>query len=520
MEALDTALDTAEPPLKTVMMPETSGETAHMARQLPTGNQKFEDIRRNRMFYVDKTAFIAKWWASHIGVTVVNRPRGFGKTLMLGAIERLFSPAFQDQEELFEGLNVWKNEEVRKLAGQIPTILLTFGDAGQRSFKDARQAFASKLAAVVGGFAYLQASSKVPPRLRQRLNDFNADSDNVELFEILRSLSEALFLHHGLKPVILVDDYDTLLFSAWSGNYRDEMSDLLRGWENATFKTNESLDRALLTGVTDGICGINNAMTVAVSTPEYQTDFGFTEDEVQDALNEYGIESGADAKKWYGGFAFGNVSGIFNPRSIVRYLQFRVPKCYWTDNGEDDVVEHEIKRSGKSVKASLVTLLNGGRIESKLSDNASLSNQQGGAVPIWSLLAAGGCVKAVSRREDGSCELELTNHEVKIGFETMIYRWFDAQDTTLDDFIRALLNGDTDAMTDCLQAISAAGSDFSDGKPNEPENFYLSFVLGLMIRLKDRYLFSCNRESGPGRYDVLLVPENSTDYAFILEFKA
>lgn len=496
-----------------------------MARLIPIGIQNFEKIRRNNMFYVDKTEFIEKWWHSQIDVTVITRPRRFGKTLMMATIERFFSPTCSNQKALFEGLDIWKHKGMRQLAGKVPTIFLTFSDAKHVCFKDAKKAFASKLVSVLSGFSYLQDSRNVPPGLKKRLREFNIDSDNVEIYEILRSLSEALLLHHGHKPIILVDEYDTILISAWTKNYWDEISDLLRGWMNATFKSNAFLDRALLTGITrvgkeSLFSDFNNAMVVTVNTPAYETYFGFTEAEVQTALKEYGFDCGKEARKWYDGFVFGDIPGIYNPWSIVQYLQYRKAKCYWMNSSEDEIVEQEIRKSGKSIKTSLVTLLNGGKIESKVSDYVSFKDLQGGAVPIWSLLLAGGYIKAVGQKDDDVCELELTNYEVKVGFEAMISHWFDNKDETLDDFIQALLAGDTDAMTEYLQRISTDSFSFFDVKSHEPENFYHGFVLGMLVRLKNRYFITSNRESGLGRYDVMLEPKDKSDYAYVLEFKS
>ncbi len=506
-----------------------------MARTISLGAQGFADIRENGYFYVDKTDFVERWWESADVVTLVCRPRRFGKTLNLRTVECFLSPGYAGAgERLFSGLKVWDSERMRAIQGTVPVAFVSFADCKGGSFDEVRSKMFREVAAPFDCNRYLLEDS-LTPNARAQFEAVRSDMGNTDFTSSLKLLCTLLESHYGAKPVVLLDECDTPMQEAWLGGWWSDMVDLVRPFMNSTFKTNPALGRGLITGITrvsreSIFSDLNNLAVVTTSSPHYEECFGFTEEEVFAALDEFGVSADrTEVKRWYDGFAFGGADGIYNPWSITSYLKNGQFDTYWANTSGNALVSSLVRRGDEDVKADFQTLLEGGSIRKSLDEQVVFSELESKPNALWALLLATGYIKAlgpVPKYAHEPRELTVTNHEVMLFLDGMVESWFSAAASSYNRFTRALLAGDVDAMNAYLSDVArACVSSFDSGahpsEHGEPERFYHGLVLGMLVELRGRYAVESNRESGFGRLDVALVPCDPTgnDPAVILEFK-
>ncbi len=510
-----------------------------MSRTVGIGNQDYETIRREGYFYIDKTAFIREWWESGDSVTLITRPRRFGKTLNMSMVEQFFSVNYAGRSDLFEGLSIWQEEKYRRIQGTYPVIALSFAKVKENSYQNARKRICRIIADLYRQFDFLLDSEKLNERDRELYRIVSADMEDYVAAESLNALSSLLMRHYGKKVIILLDEYDTPMQEAYIDGYWEELVAFIRNLFNAAFKTNPYLERAIMTGITrvskeSIFSDLNNLKVVTTTSENYADCFGFTEGEVFAALEEYGLSDQKQlVKDWYDGFIFGSKKDIYNPWSIINFLDDKKVGVYWANTSSNRLVGKLIREGSASVKKTFEILLSGGTLEMEIDEQIIYSQLLVKKNAVWSLLLASGYLKVldttfVERLGRTYYKLTLTNREVHIMFESMILDWFSGNDD-YNDFIKALLLGDVKAMNTYMNRVTQEMfSYFDTGKSNrsEPERFYHGFVLGLMVELADRYVVTSNRESGFGRYDVMLEPRRipmaaseGGDNAIILEFK-
>lgn len=387
-----------------------------MTRAIPIGEQEFEFLRTNNCFYVDKTAFIGDWWRERSRVTVITRPRRFGKTLLLDTVASFFSNARCDQAALFGDLAVWRDEAVRPLAGTRPVVGLTFSGVMGTTAQETRKLIAMVVNGVFSEFRWLRNSPALDDTERQAIAEFSPKADAGALTTSLRTLSEALHKHFGVKPIILLDEFDTPLLAAAHEGYEEELVAFLRSFMDCTFLSNQSLERGLLMGVTstgtEAFWAAPDADVVTTLTDKYQTAFGFTEAEVFDAMEEFGLTDQAGVKQWYDGYAFGSVKGIYNPWAITCYLERRKLGSYWMQTGSLASVERLLVTEDKdeAIKRDCADLIAGESIEALVEASAARCSQRDA---VWARLLEGGYLRVVEKLPEGRCKLVLVNGEVK-----------------------------------------------------------------------------------------------------------
>ena len=508
-----------------------------MARTVGIGIQDFGKIIENGCFYIDKTCFIEEWWESQDEVTLITRPRRFGKTLTMSMVERFFSLKYAGRGDLFEGLAIWREEEYRALQGTYPVISLSFANVKERDYDTARRKICHILADLYTDYAFLLESDILGEGDKEFFRRVTMDMGDVEATLAIHNLCRYLSLYYNKKVIVLLDEYDTPMQEAYVGGYWKEFVAFTRSMFNAAFKTNPHLERAIMTGITrvsreSIFSDLNNLEVVTMTTSKYGTAFGFTEDEVFAAMDEYGLEEKERIKSWYDGFIFGEWKDIYNPWSILNYLDKKRVGMYWANTSSNSLVGKLIRESGRGVKESFESLLAGGHLFVPIDEQIVYDQLDHNENAIWSFLVAGGYLKVVSYEEyetdpiikEPRYELALTNYEVKLMFRNMVSGWFAGNLSDYNDFVKALLCGDVDAMNEYMNRVASETFSFFDtgkrvsGKA-EPERFYHGFVLGLMVELEDRYVITSNRESGFGRYDVMLEPRKAGLDAFIIEFK-
>ncbi len=508
-----------------------------MARTVGIGIQDFGKIIENGCFYIDKTCFIKEWWESQDEVTLITRPRRFGKTLTMSMVERFFSLKYAGRGDLFEGLAIWREEEYRALQGTYPVISLSFANVKERDYDTARRKICHILVDLYTDYAFLLESDILGEGDKEFFRRVTMDMGDVEATLAIHNLCRYLSLYYNKKVIVLLDEYDTPMQEAYVGGYWKEFVAFTRSMFNAAFKTNPHLERAIMTGITrvsreSIFSDLNNLEVVTMTTSKYGTAFGFTEDEVFAAMDEYGLEEKDRIKSWYDGFIFGEWKDIYNPWSILNYLDKKRVGMYWANTSSNSLVGKLIRESGRGVKESFESLLAGGHLFVPIDEQIVYDQLDHNENAIWSFLVAGGYLKVVSYEEyetdpiikEPRYELALTNYEVKLMFRNMVSGWFAGNLSDYNDFVKALLCGDVDAMNEYMNRVASETFSFFDtgkrvsGKA-EPERFYHGFVLGLIVELEDRYVITSNRESGFGRYDVMLEPRKAGLGAFIIEFK-
>lgn len=506
-----------------------------MGRTISIGAQSFEFIRKNDCFFVDKTSFIKEWWENTDAVTLITRPRRFGKTLNLDMMNCFFSRTYEGRGELFEGLSIWKDETYRKLQGSYPVIFLSFADIKGETFEETKQGIKYVLERLYRNHKYVKHKEGMDEKEWEFFDSVSAKMPDDVAVLALKYLSDYLEDYYNQKVLIFLDEYDTPLQEAYVYGYWDELAGFIRRMFNSAFKTNPSMERAIMTGITrvsrESIFSDLNNLTVVTTTSEkYRSQFGFTEEEVFQALELMGMsERREEVKQWYDGFTFGSQRDVYNPWSITNFLEEKELKPYWANSSSNRLVNLLIRQGNARTKTIMEDLMRGGVLETEIDEEIIFDQLQKKYGAVWSMLLASGYLKVVDRKfsqETGAFiyHLELTNREVYMMFRNMIRDWFSGEDVPYNDFIKALLLGDVKAMNRYMNKVVLATFSFFDtgSKPSdvtEPERFYHGFVLGLMVELAGRYRVTSNRESGFGRYDVMLEPYKKDAPAFVLEFK-
>ena len=511
-----------------------------MARVVGIGNQSFESIRKKDTFYIDKTAFIKEWWENEDIVTLITRPRRFGKTLNMDMLRCFFSNEYKDRGELFEGLNIWEDEKYREIQGTYPVIFMSFAEIKQNNYKDAVEKIKRIICDLCQQFDFLKDWDGLTEIEKKNISDISYDMSDVMAQDLLKNMSNYLSRYYGKKVIILLDEYDTPMQEAYVNGYWEELVAFTRSLFNATFKTNPYLERAIMTGITrvskeSIFSDLNNLEVVTTLSPKYETSFGFTEKEVFNALDEQGLPDEKEiVKTWYDGFKFGEKSDIYNPWSIINYLDKKKIALYWAESSSNGLINSLVQKGSSYIKTMVENLIRGEKINVVIDEQIVFSELDYSEDAVWSLMLASGYLKVVSseelnliRESDNEYELALTNREILFMFRKMILRWFSPVKHETNEFIRALISGDIESMNEYMNDVALnTFSSFDSGKKKSnrkaPENFYHGFVLGLMVDKRDDYIIKSNKESGFGRYDVMMIPrdtENSSLPGLILEFK-
>ena len=510
-----------------------------MGRTVGIGIQNFDKIRENQYFYIDKTSFIKEWWESEDDVTLIIRPRRFGKTLNMSMTEEFFSVDYAGRGDLFEGLSIWEEEKYRKIQGTYPVISLSFARIKETNYDDARERILQIVRNLYIKFSFLKDSHVLEKADKAYFERILGDHvSNPDLTAAIYQLSGYLYRYYGKKVIILLDEYDTPMQEAYVDGFWDEFAGFTRSMFNSTFKTNPWLERAIMTGITrvskeSIFSDLNNLKVVTTTSDEYAESFGFTEQEVFDALDEYGLsDKKQEVKRWYDGFIFGNHEDIYNPWSILNYLDTGKLAAYWANTSSNSLVGKLLREGNRRIKEKFEILLQGKVVRTSIDEQIVYNQLDKDETAIWSLLLASGYLKVMSYDqeefleygEEVEYELALTNYEVERMFYSMVRGWFQDSRADYNDFVQALLIGDKKAMNAYMNRVALnTFSYFDTGKRpsgEEPERFYHGFVLGLIVDLQKQYRITSNRESGFGRYDVMLEPKNpQTDDAILLEFK-
>lgn len=506
-----------------------------MNQTISIGKQDFVSLRENHYFYIDKTDFIRQWWENADDITLITRPRRFGKTLNMNMLNCFFSRQYENRGDLFKGLSIWTDQRYQKLQGSYPVIFISFADVKQNNYKDAIQKIKNIIVDAYRQHRYLNKEDCFTENEKQQMMAITEKMDDVTAQDALKNLSSYLNLLYGKKVLIFLDEYDTPMQEAYINGYWDEFTGFMRSLFNATFKTNPYLERAIMTGITrvskeSVFSDLNNLTVITTTSDQYADCFGFTEEEVFKTLDQFGMSDKKQiVKQWYDGFSFGPFKDIYNPWSITNYLKEKKLRPYWASTSSNGLISKLLQSASANMKTQLEELLNGKQIIVNFDEQIIFGQLEQDENAVWSLLVASGYLKVEEIEYKGMTlepwyHLAITNLETISMFSNMFKGWFATASANYNEFIKAMLGGNVKAMNLYMNDIALATfSSFDVGKHfsqrSQPERFYHGFVLGLLVEVRDLYEIRSNRESGYGRYDVMLIPKTKKNDGIILEFK-
>ncbi len=509
-----------------------------MERKIAIGIQDFSELREKGYFYIDKTDFIKEWWEAGDSTTLITRPRRFGKTLNISMLEQFFSLSYEGRGDLFEGLSIWQEAKYRTLQGTYPVISLSFARVKEKDYKSTREKMIEIIQKEYDKYSFFLAGDLLNEREKEQYREVMGITPRETLItSALHRLSDYLYRYYGKKVIILLDEYDTPMQEAYLGGFWEELVGFTRSLFNSTFKTNPYLERGLMTGITrvskeSLFSDLNHLKVVTTTSGEYATAFGFTQEEVSQALQDFGMEQEEEqVKVWYDGFIFGKVEDIYNPWSIINFLKEKEYKTFWANTSSNRLISKLMREASSRNKQYLEQLLKGSSIFCSIDEQIVYSALDGEEESVWSLLLATGYLKVIGRETQDKAtkkgkplyELTLTNYEVECMFFALVSDWFSKAGPYYQYFVTALLKGDVEAMNEYMNRVALQTFSFFDtgNSPwkEEPEKFYHGFVLGLLVELENEYILTSNRESGFGRYDIILEPKEKKNPAFIMEFK-
>ena len=504
-------------------------------RPFAIGNDNFGNIRSKNWKFIDKSLFIKEIFdRGAISVSLITRPRRFGKTLNLSMLHHFLSSKVFSIETapLFEGLKITEYPDIMAHLGQYPVIFITLKGIKATSFETAQADFAGIMRDLYKVHQYLRDSP-------QFATDDQFAFDRIiqlqcpvgELHTALPQLCRWLAAHYQVKPWVLIDEYDTPIQTAYLNGYYEEMIGLMQPVFGNTLKTNPYLERAVLTGITrvskeSLFSDLNNVQVYTLFNEEYSEHFGFTETEMDALLVEAELTSySADIKHWYNGYLCGDTV-LYNPWSIINCVAKKGALApYWVQTGGTSMIQRLLAQANASVKTAFEELLQGRSIQARISDHLAFGLFGSDMDSVMSLLLAAGYLKALSHTQtDGAdwlCELTIPNHEVMAVYRTCIMTWFVSygENERYEGLLKAFSEGDAETVEAEMSLFLERTASYFDVSQQEPEKFYHGLVLGMVVSLAKTHTVESNRESGAGRYDVILVPNDHTKPGIILEFK-
>jgi hypothetical protein len=499
----------------------------------PIGVHDFARLRRDGATYVDKTALASELLRSPTLVTLLPRPRRFGKTLNLSMLRSFLERTDEDRSDLFEGLAVWEDAEARQHFGRYPVIELSFKGIKARTWADAFVGIRRLLAELAARhLSALQGEALSIPSQVTLDRILRLEAEPAECWDLLGVLSKALARHHGAQVVILIDEYDTPIHAAYVHGYYDDAITFFRAFLGGGLKDNPHLFKGVVTGILrvakeSIFSDLNNLAVYTMLDPRYSTAFGFTEAEVAGLAALAGAEARLDtAREWYDGYRFGG-HVIYNPWSVLNFLAEpdMPPRPYWRLTGSDDILRGLLHRRALDLP-SWEALLAGETIERPVAESLALRDLDRSEPVLWAFLLFSGYLTATDASYGGRevrARLRIPNREVHGIYESVFARWIEdalATDTEVEGLMRGLLRGDAEAVAEYLTRVLTEQASYHDfPRRGSSEALYHAFVLGLLVRLAGDYRVRSNAESGHGRADVLVVPHRRGAPGVVLELK-
>ncbi len=504
-------------------------------QKLPVGLSDFKTVIEDNYYYADKSLLIKEVIDQGAQAMLVPRPRRFGKTLNLSMLRCFFEKVERDTSHLFRHLKIWQaGEEYIGKQGKYPVIFLTFKDVKETNWKSALEKMRRLIQEEFLRHEYLRNGQRLRAEERDYIvNIAKLKADQSAYEDSLKQLSNYLARHHDQKVILLIDEYDTPIQAGYVNGYYAEVVGFMRNFLSGGLKDNANLEKGVLTGIMrvakeSIFSGLNNLGVFTLLRPEFSSAFGLTEDEVEQALQDFNLAGHYEnVRHWYNGYVFGNHI-VYNPWSIVSYLNSADKKFrpYWLNTADNAIVEQLLTRGGKELRAELESLIRGESIEKPVEENIVFAEIEKREELLWSFLLFGGYLKSVATRADAFdptitlAQLCLPNMEVRGIFTRLIRRWFNdrIEPEKVQMMLRALVKGEIKEFERFLRELVINVFSYHDFG-GESEKVYQAFIIGLLVWLSGDYEVKSDQESGWGRYDVMLIPKDLRVAGIIIEFK-
>jgi hypothetical protein len=498
--------------------------------KLPLGISDFKELREENYYYVDKSLFIKEVIDRDGKVILLPRPRRFGKTLNLSMLRYFFEARQESLAHLFAGLAIEAETSVMQQQGQYPVIFVTFKDCKEPTL----ERFLGKISRLLK-ILYEEYKPVLYPELtKSERQDYDVIVEQsggiVDWEEALKFLMRVIHRHKGKRVIVLLDEYDTPIHAGQEHGYYEDVISFMRNLMSGALKDNSDLEKGVVTGILriakeSIFSGLNNLDVLSLLRPEFQEFFGFTENDIEQLIQDFSISEAEILKIWYDGYMFGN-KVIYNPWSVVNFIAShdQLPRPYWINTSSNVLLRDLVTHSEPSFQAQMEILLAEEAIQSPLNENIVLRELTQDDTNIWSLLVFSGYLKPVRwefRDDELIYELAIPNREVRSFYRQTIKSWLRQMvgGMRLQNLLHALLQTNWKTFGKLLKDMVLAVLSYHDTARKNPEKVYHAFVLGLLTNLSDRYHIRSNRESGYGRYDVLMIPHQKSAPGFIFEFK-
>lgn len=523
--------DAVRPVDKRVSSGKYTKKKAANNKSLPIGISDYVRAQAD-YYYVDKTLFIKEFLDQKPLVSLFTRPRRFGKTLNMDMLRVFFEISEEDTSKYFENKAIWRcGEEYRRQQGQYPVVFLTFKDVKFDSWKATLDKIKDLLQEEFGRHQEIADSDRLAEYEKTYFAKIiNGEASEVDLTVSLAKLSRMLTKHYGKAPIIIIDEYDTPIQEGYSKDFYDEIIGFMRNFFSGAFKDNKNLTYGFLTGILriaqeSIFSGLNNLTVNSVMDEKYDQFFGFTDSEVRDMLEYYGVlDKEAELKDWYDGYLFGSTE-IYNPWSVINYISKGcIPQTYWVNTGKNEILEDVLKVATDDITERLYSLLQGERVIAKIDQNVVYRSLSEDPANIYSLLLVAGYLKTPKKelQADGSymCEVSIPNREIAAVYKSEILSHLlqigAITRTTANKIAESLYANDYKKLQKAIAEYMDKSISFYDAGA---EGFYHGLVLGLIALMDNQYKIKSNRESGDGRYDISLFPREGRYPGIIMELK-
>ncbi|EAA25022.1 hypothetical protein FNV2035 [Fusobacterium vincentii ATCC 49256] len=491
-------------------------------KRIGIGLSDFKELIEEDFYYFDKTKFIDEIVKDGAKVKLFTRPRRFGKTLNMSMLKYFFDVEKKEENrKLFKDLYIEKTESFKE-QGQYPVIFLSLKDLKATTWEIMEKDIKSTVASLFLEYEdlYYELGEFDKPLFKK----IATKEEGIEnLKEALKVLVKILYKKYNKKVVILIDEYDSPLVSAYINGYYGKAKDFFKTFYSTVLKDNNYLQMGVLTGIIRVIkagifSDLNNLRTYTILSDDYTDSYGLTEEEVEKSLNDYGIgQEISKVKDWYDGYKFGD-SEVYNPWSILNFLQDKELRAYWVDTSGNDLINNVLKMKNKNIITALERLFNGEGLRQNLSGTSDLSKILSND-EIWELLLFSGYLTIEEKIDQDNYILRLPNKEVKSLFRKTFIETYIARGSKLSFLMESLVENKIEDYEENLQEILLTSVSYNDTKKGN-EAFYHGLIMGMGLYLEGEYITKSNIESGLGRYDFLIEPKNKSKRAFIMEFKS
>ena len=491
-------------------------------KRLAIGLSDFKHLIEEDFYYFDKTKFIEDVIKDGSQVKLFTRPRRFGKTLNMSMLKYFFDIENKEEnKEIFKDLYIEKTEAFKE-QGQYPVIFLSLKDLKALTWEQMEKAIKSAISRLFSEYKYLLNDLDKFDTLTFE-NILLKNTELEDLKEALKFLTRILYEKYNKKVVVLIDEYDSPLVSAYINGYYEKAKDFFKTFYSTVLKDNSYLQMGVLTGIIRVIkagifSDLNNLRTYTILSEMYTDSYGLTEEEVEKSLKYYGIEQEiSNVKDWYDGYRFGD-SEVYNPWSILNFLDFKELRAYWVDTSGNDLIKDVLKKITKNTIEALERLFNGEGLKQNISGTSDLSKLLS-EEELWELMLFSGYLTVEEKIDQDNYVLRLPNKEVRTLYRKTFFERYFGRGSKLLYLMEALTENRIDEYEERLQEILLTSVSYNDTKKGN-EAFYHGLIMGMGLYLEGEYITKSNIESGLGRYDFVIEPKNKTKRAYIMEFKS